>query len=413
MIHLWDSDHAVAVMADGKVSIGSCNNDSVTWANIQGFGKVTAKKVCVQTGSLAILTSDNRILVSLDPQERLRSITASIHRITGPATIIKDIFSHRQTIIIITSDTVALADVKRKWIAIDKHKDTISVRIAHRFSCEIDLWSEDWSWDWGAVRTRDNRLYRISKDDYIDHSSFEEQPACWITEELVFHDSSSISEITGSLHTMFLLMDDGRVYAQKVPAGFPHGSNKAFQQVLFLDGESVVKIVPTIYVVFFITAEGRCYQSQKGLCRGPMVPQIQLQSLREYFVEDIRELRCGCAVRHSNGSLCILHTSLVQDKDICVAMLGPCVQETFEQYVSGTGIPRPIPFFDDKSVVSIWVLFGRIYFVTDEGHVFWAQHFDETMEPIITRDTYFDTNPLAVKIGTQTIRSAGSTLDDN
>lgn len=396
MLHHWDLTHAVAVTADGEVLIGSRVGESVSWTALPDLEGVQVEKVCAERGLLAILTSDGRVLVSFDPEGRLQDITANIHEILGKTTDIKHISICGHTIAIITADAVSLAKVDSKY--------EVEGRVIGRFGPDISLYSVDWSGGWGVVRSG-NTLHWFGMScvfhDFIKASS----PQYWQTHALEFHDTASISEIAGNTFAMFVTLSDGRVYTRPVPW------NERFMSCLFElitlpSKEPITIIVLASFSAVFITDAGNCYHSKTGSCRGDAV-LTQIQSLCEYVVENIYELKHGCMIQHSSGRLCILHTRSSQNDGR--PKRNPYDQRQYRQYMDTTKEPRHISFFDDKTVISVTSIFGCIYFITCDG-VYWSCHFDEATEPVITRDTYFDANPLAVKRGTQSIRSALSAL---
>ena len=429
MIYRWDSTHAVAVAADGKVSIGSCNDGSVSWSgeirelcdrrtddtesmlpdskrsSLQCPNEITAQKVCVRLSMLAILTSDNRILICFNPQDQFEDITPDVCRILQGTTDIRYIaVCYTQTIMIMTSNRIAIIEVDDKHGWIGKYR--IKGRILYETQYEIDMHSADWTAGSGTIRTTDNCLHRINHRS--SYSSKESSLDCWRIEQLEFHDISSISEIVGDCYYVFLIMYDGTVYARNFLGIWGPEYLGPFKQVVFPEHEAIIEIVLAFCDIFFITDAGNCYYA-KDFLRSKGAIEGQIRSLSGYLVEDICETGNGWAIRHS-GCVCILHTVLPQIGPIL--KLYPHDKKVFEQYVSGTKKPRELSFFNDKAIVSIKTLFDGIYFITDEGHVFWTNDFDETMDPVITRDTYFDANPLAVKKNTCSIRSARSLLND-
>ena len=408
MIYRWDSTHAVAVMADGKVSISSCSDDeSVSWLDHQFPDGVTAQKVCVQLSMLVMLTSNNRVIVCLGPKNSFEDITADVYQILQGTLDIRNIdICADRTIVIITSNRVAIveADVQRMEYIV-----TFKGRILCETQCEIDMHTVDCHRGCVAVRTTNNCLYRVNKSGTIRGPG--SSLSTWNIQLLEFHDGANVCEIVCNGYSMFLLMHNGTVYAQNFLGGeLRCETPRLFRQITFPENETVIKIVVVCVGVFFITAAGNCYYASEHTCNMGGAIEIQLLSLCVDIVEDIYALRYGWAVQHSGGCVCILHTASLPNRNDGVKPY----QHVFEQYADGTAKPRLIPFFDDKSVVSIVRLFKRTYFITNKGHVYWFEDwtvdFDETTELTIARDPYFDANPLAVKRGAQSIRSACSLL---
>lgn len=400
MIHRWDLEHAVAVAADGAVSIGSCSSDSpVSWTRLQFPDVIIAQKVSTRLPMLAILTSDNRILICFDPKERFEDITPGVHEILDPLDIRHISICDTQTIMIITSNRIVVIEADR----VDEGRVTVKGRVICETQYEFDIHSTDWSGGSGTVRTSDNCLHRISK-----HRGRGSSLDRWSSEQLEFSGGADISKIVCDSYAVFLLMCDGTVYARNSFGIWGSGYSRPFEQIMFPEGEAIIKIVLAFCDIFFISAAGSCYYAKEYSFSKKKAIDAQIQGLCRYMVEDICEASYGWIVQHSGGRICILHTVLPKVGNIL--KLYPHNKRVFEQYIDGTKRPRSLAFFDNKTIVSVKILFNRTYFVTDEGHAYWTKEFDEETEPIITRDLYFDDNPIAVKRGTQSIRSARSIL---
>lgn len=389
MIHPWGIKCVRAVLADGRASIGRLDDDSILWAD-----PIHSEFEIEKAWESAILTGDGRILVDVG-HWRLIDITQEVHKLFGGVVDISYIYCNTQIIVIITSDAVGLFSLNPP-----ESEAFIRYSIIHRFPCEITSYTTVWSRRYGFV-SADKGLFWLEIGNSQEHLG---SPGYWRVEAEIVETASICGISSNSFFTM-LLTEDGRVYAQK--NRWHGGIYIPFKQIMIPHGEHVIKIVMTLVDVFYVTAAGNCFYSKTGMGNWEE-PPVQL-NLQGYHIENIQELGHNFVVWSDRG-LCILHVVKPQRSDGSFFFLYKTRRKILKQYSSGTIQPHLLPFSDN--IVRAEMLLERIYFFTDEGHAYWTNSLDDP-STTITRDLFFDTNPLAVEKSTCSIRSARSVVRTN
>lgn len=385
----------LAVLTDNRIAVGSFDDDSISWDKPQDL---EIQKVSICAGRIAILTGDGHVLVGSRPQS-LSDITQEVHEIFGGDKDIRDISCGDREVMIMTRDAIALV-----CFSPISDRTITSYKSVHRFQQEINLCPDRWPQNKGLVRTVDNSLFWVEDDrHYTDRTG---SPDCLPVEAVEFDEAASISEIRENYHFTMLLMQDGRVLTSETPGNYCH---KPFKPIVFPYGECIAKIIQFHEDIFFIGVTGNCYHLGTGADEWGMPPVL----LNRHVVEDVCRLGYDIAIHCDNG-LRILYTPIPQ------RTVGQWFkenkkryrskQEILKQYMDGTRQPQLLTFPGDNIVSSIR-LRGCTYFITDEGHALWTSSLDESVEPVITRDMFFDANPLVVKRSACSIRSAGSLIN--
>lgn len=407
MIHLW-CNRALVILADGRVLNRRLDDgDGPTeWTNIECLNGSVIKEAGVGNVMFPALTSDERILICFDTRHTPLDITPKVYEVFGRTASIKDIRLRGHTLIVWTNDSIGLFEIKNKSV--------IGGRVLYRHPCEIDIQSIGSRW--GLAKGIDGALVWYCDRRGLGEIQIEPAAINWQVQPIDFHERGRISKIFCIYFEMLLLMDDGRVYVRQDPVRTRWGPRvnpepSQFRQVIFPDGECVIKIVITVADIFYITAAGSCYHAVNGMSADWEMKPALLEFLSGYLVERIYSIGFDFVIQYGGNRLCVLYVSRPLDDDGRPIGYGDR-RNAFDSYTNGTKIPRLLPFLDNKAIVLIKTLFDRIYFVTDEGHAFWTTDMGEQIEPVITRDTFFDANPIAVKRNACSIRSARSLLDD-
>lgn len=401
MIHNWDK-YTLAVLADNGTVLTAGGNP-LKWSSIDALAGLAIKHICSQGRVLAVLTEDNRILVCIHRQNRLEDITPTVHKVFGRAVDIVSIYVYYPVLVIIAMDGIGLIHVQPSEKTSSGLEIMQTSRVLCCFPSEVNLWAVDQRYNWGFVRTNDNSLH------WFGHSSGSEwimwpTPAKWVEYPVEFDNTANIKELHSSTNYMYLLMHDGSVYAKRTPHDKDRQQRSKCTRFEQLEiSQSIDKIVTTAHDIFFITVEGACYHS-KVFRSSSMIDIRLLQCLDGCVVENVYALLNDYIVQHDGSKLSILHVSPHRGINEHNQWSFRC--ETFKGYAKGTIKPIPWPFFDDKPIVSVHNLTDRAYLITDEGHAYWISDIDESTEPTVTRDVFFDANPIAVKKGMCMIRSA-------
>lgn len=400
MIYKW-SKHAVAVLESGGALVASADN-WFEWSSPPCFEGITAKQICAAGKLLAILTSDNKLLACASPENSPRDITSEVQKIFGGPVDIISVSASYSFIIVRSLCSIGLICTRLDASDTSGLRIKETSHVLHQASSEIDLWIMRESEMEGVARTSDGDLFYFG---YHDHNRYGKTK--WAVVPLQFHEAASIRELYCSAYYIMLLMQDGRVYVQfrRPDHTLFSDEHEPFELVIIPNHEPISKIVIASSDIFYIGVGGNCYHAGY-LNNGWVVNPDLLQGLRGYQIENIYTIRKDYVIQHDGLRLSILHVA--EPKSHSIFEIYRDRKAIFDHYANGSKKPRPLPFFDDKTIISIENIHGRTCFITEEGHAHWIRHIKESIEPVFTLDPFFETNPIAVPPRALAIKSASS-----
>ena len=380
---------ALALLADGR-AVTSSQIESGVWLDTEDFGRVSIIKTCphIPTFSvmpeaiiLAALTTEGRIYVGSKLRKRYEDITSVVSAtLETPITDVSYLFTSYRNVVIGIGDSFTVLTLPING--------SVLMGTLHKFSCMIDLLC--FRWNHGLVKTHDGLLYWFGSMYNPQQNRYN---SGWGPYKIEFSDVHNIRQVFCVLNYLMLHMMDGSIYIRKHPSK-PEDSNDSFVQLPFPEGTSISRVITGHGLPFFITTEGLCYYSFADLGDPEMRP-VLLQSLQKYVIENIFTLNRCMIIQFDDYRLCTMLPSL---KDLNFDIFG-CYKRGIAEHVF-------LSFFDNKHIVDIIELLGHTCFITDEGYVYRISGPLDVADVVITRDPFFDANPLAPKMSAQHIRSA-------
>lgn len=399
MIYKWGRQ-AVVALENGGVVMASV--DSPSWLSPPCLEGIAIKQTSCAGGLLAILTNENRFLVCASPENSPRDITSEVQKIFGEPVDIISVSASYSFIIVRSMCSIGLICMRLDASDTSGLRIKETSHVLHQASSEIDLWIMCQSQMEGVARTSDGGLFYFG---YNDHNCYGKTK--WGVVPLQFHETASIKELYCSDYYIMLLMQDGRVYVQFRRPDHTLFSNEhePFELVIIPNCEPIRKIVIESSEIFYISVGGNCYHAGYLNDKWVVNPDL-LQGLRGYQIEDIYTIRKDYVIQHDGMRLSILHVA--GPKYHSIFEIYRDRKAIFDHYANGLKKPRPLSFFDNKTVISIENIHGRTRFITEEGHVYWSRRIKESIEPVFTLDPFFETQPLAVPSRALAIKSASS-----
>ena len=397
--------HVIAQLEDGKVVMQKPNRiGSIEWSCLATD--------CVQirthrhSEALAVLTNDDRVLVSHEAKAPLMDITPTVRTLLGCAISIDSIHLSNDVLFIIAGCHIGAIRPSKKG-------KVPSVGPHLVLECDVDRAVFARGTD-GLIKTTNNKLFLVNM-------LWTSDPLHRSPTEITFHDTENIREIFIIGRCFTLLMQNGSVFVYNNDLD----DEEPFEQLKMPAGETVTKIISSHRLVIYLTDKGNCYHMDTCWAHRYVQGPKLLEALQGLVVENVFWLddnRPIGIVQH-DGRLTYFRLGYVVFGE---GHIPPCSGQ-FSSYCdkcSNTVIDmRPLLFFNSKRIVSVVNISPSCtYFVTDEGHAYYTAKIGERHAYIITamidettifkRDPFFDDNPIAVEKGSQHIRSALSRLDD-
>lgn len=334
--------------------------------------------VCPGTDILVGLTHGKRILAGKPHKEVLVDITSSICDALGIDTncVIEEIHTNEDNIIIRAGRCVGNMQICRKstnrWIQADFTLDNVAV---YKFEHDVDLISFDEGH--GFIRTVDGGLFSTGSNSSCEGAVPFDRDYGTDLRKVDISYAQDIREIICGNRFTILFMIDGSIRA----CGLGHGNLKKgyagtpFALVEFSDGVRIARVITDGYLIFYVTTKGLCYVT---LSRTQGLSPELVHMLDGYSIENVFILKRIIIIQHDEGKLAWIYDL---NKE-----------------------PIPLPFFDDKSIVSVNWMGEHIYFITIEGYVYYSG-LDLNQDQIVMIP-FFTNNPIMVERSITHIRSA-------
>ena len=395
--------------------IQNCNNDilvhladlSVCWcdgASMRLNPKATAGstliiKACHETGFYVSLTHDGLLLAGTHLLHVPTDITTSLPQTARIELLEEGTEIHILDCVITvkTLHTVSFITIGYPKSMTDKHV-SIASSITHEFPSGIT--SSGFGYKHGFVRTNDNNLHMLNGDNVWKHPT---------SRRLEFINPENIQEIITDIWYTLFIMKDGSVRSCGLfgahnwhPGQYAYDDDKLFELIRFPHEISVAKAINHNHHIFFITTEGQCYYINDNVRESSIV---LIQALSSYYVENVFVLEDYVIIQHDGNKLCRLSLSTTNYTYGCAKAysIDSC-------YIKGTWKPTALPFFDNKSIVTVKEIRRRIYYISEEGKMYWRNYLYLGTRDSYEELSYFAENPIMVECKTAAIRSAQSSL---
>ena len=389
MIHILPS-FALAILGDGKTIVGTLSSNTCSWS---GGTLIDAEPERIDTtidsGVIAALTYDGRILAGQNTT-RLDDITPKLESIMGAdIACIQNICVRGRSVVVWGGSSIGLIKLSKSINPVSAYSCT--------FKSEIELISIDS--EWCLVKTRDNRLFGVPIKEQ-SRSSLISGGAPLVLDhgtELFFRDTASITEVHAGDTWFVLLLKNCSVYGCEYYGSL--STPRPIEQIMFPEGEIVVRIVNTGSHIIYLTASNNCYeQNVTGIVNWRWYPNPTLY-LTGYVIENIfpgswSRIVIQCREARRVGFVLVTYV---------VSIFPP---------TSNTKRIVHLPALDGMTLVSVTCgPYYRYCFVTDDGKVYWSHNMNSN-KPTLTRDTFFDANPIAAERTKAMIGSTRSILSE-